>query len=164
MPATAQNMRQYLTGLTANLAKHTITDVQHDDRVSLLLKDSFIESFAPKERPFVRQFVVRCLFLLSSVHAVFTLCCVVLHKLHTGNWQPPAAACLVCCSLIYTRHTTDADMCLLRLLQETQMFTEFVVRLSGLQLVRIPVNIHSCQFTFLLQNALVTRLLRAHWI
>lgn len=51
-------MRQYLTGLTANLAKHTITDVQHEDRVSLLLKDSFIESFAPKERPFVRQFVV----------------------------------------------------------------------------------------------------------
>jgi hypothetical protein len=57
---TLQNMRQYLTGLTANLAKHTITDVQHEDRVSLLLKDSFIESFAPKERPFVRQFVVRC--------------------------------------------------------------------------------------------------------
>ena len=55
---TLQNMRQYLTGLTANLAKHTITDVQHEDRVSLLLKDSFIESFAPKERPFVRQFVV----------------------------------------------------------------------------------------------------------
>ena len=58
MLCTLQNMRQYLTGLTANLAKHTITDVQHEDRVSLLLKDSFIESFAPKERPFVRQFVV----------------------------------------------------------------------------------------------------------
>jgi hypothetical protein len=57
-----QNMRQYLTGLTANLAKHTITDVQHEDRVSLLLKDSFIESFAPKERPFVRQFVETQMF------------------------------------------------------------------------------------------------------
>ncbi len=98
-------MRQYLTGLTANLAKHTITDVQHDDRVSLLLKDSFIESFAPKERPFVRQFVVRCLFLLASVRAVFTLCCVVLHKLHTGNCQPPVAACLVCCRLIPKTHS-----------------------------------------------------------
>ena len=52
-------MRQYLTGLTANLAKHTITDVKLDQRISVLLKDSFIESFAPRERLFVRQFVVR---------------------------------------------------------------------------------------------------------
>jgi hypothetical protein len=64
---TLQNMRQYLTGLTANLAKHTITDVQHEDRVSLLLKDSFIESFAPKERPFVRQFVVGCCDAIAKV-------------------------------------------------------------------------------------------------
>ena len=55
-------MRQYLSGLTANLAKHTITDVQHDVRVSLLLKDSFIESFAPKERPFIRGLVATQLF------------------------------------------------------------------------------------------------------
>lgn len=67
-PRSLQNMRQYLTGLTANLAKHTITDVQHEDRVSLLLKDSFIESFAPKERPFVRQFVVRCTVILPVCH------------------------------------------------------------------------------------------------
>ena len=57
-----QTMRGYLAGLTSNLAKHTITDVQNEDRVSLLLKDSFIESFAPKERPFVRQFVETQLF------------------------------------------------------------------------------------------------------
>lgn len=57
--ALTQNMRQYLTGLTANLAKHTITDVKLDQRISVLLKDSFIESFAPRERLFVRQFVVR---------------------------------------------------------------------------------------------------------
>lgn len=55
-------MRNYLAGLTSNLAKHTITDVQTADRVSLLLKDSFIESFAPKERPFVKQFVETQMF------------------------------------------------------------------------------------------------------
>lgn len=77
MLCTLQNMRQYLTGLTANLAKHTITDVQHEDRVSLLLKDSFIESFAPKERPFVRQFVVNyCDAVANNVQSVLsiTLC------------------------------------------------------------------------------------------
>jgi len=57
-----QNMRQYLTGLTANLAKHTITDVKLDQRISVLLKDSFIESFAPRERQFVRQFVETQMF------------------------------------------------------------------------------------------------------
>ena len=55
-------MRNYLAGLTSNLAKHTITDVQNAERVSLLLKDSFIESFAAKERPFVKQFVETQLF------------------------------------------------------------------------------------------------------
>lgn len=55
-------MRNYLSGLTANLAKHTITDVQTADRVSLLLKDSFIDSFAAKDRPFVRQFVETQMF------------------------------------------------------------------------------------------------------
>ena len=55
-------MRNYLAGLTSNLAKHTITDVQTTERVSLLLKDSFIESFASKERPFVRQFVETQMF------------------------------------------------------------------------------------------------------
>ena len=55
-------MRNYLAGLTSNLAKHTITDVQTADRVSLLLKDSFIESFAAKERPFVKQFVETQMF------------------------------------------------------------------------------------------------------
>jgi hypothetical protein len=70
-----QNMRQYLTGLTANLAKHTITDVQHEDRVSLLLKDSFIESFAPKERPFVRQFVVSFGSFRTAVYVAKKLEC-----------------------------------------------------------------------------------------
>ena len=55
-------MRHYLAGLTANLAKHTITDVQTNERVSLLLQDSFIESFEAWERPFVRAFVETQMF------------------------------------------------------------------------------------------------------
>lgn len=57
-----QNMRQYLTGLTSSLAKHTITDVKHNKRTSVLMKDSFIESFLPRERPFLRQFVETQMF------------------------------------------------------------------------------------------------------
>lgn len=73
-----QNMRQYLTGLTANLAKHTITDVKLDQRISVLLKDSFIESFAPRERQFVRQFVVRtCPVSILRPHVV--ILCVRMH-------------------------------------------------------------------------------------
>ena len=58
-------MEGYLRGLYANLHLHTITDVQTPDRVSLLMKDSFIESFPHKDRAFIRQFVETQMF---SVH------------------------------------------------------------------------------------------------
>ncbi|XVF21489.1 hypothetical protein REPUB_Repub12eG0094600 [Reevesia pubescens] len=48
-------MRQYLESLCANLRSHTITSVQsNQDRVSLLLTDSFIDSFPIKDRPFIK--------------------------------------------------------------------------------------------------------------
>ncbi|PPR92268.1 hypothetical protein GOBAR_AA28401 [Gossypium barbadense] len=49
-------MRQYLESLCANLRSHTITNVQSNhDRVSLLLKDSFIDSFPSKEQAFIKE-------------------------------------------------------------------------------------------------------------
>jgi dDENN domain len=60
--ARAQTMHSYVSGLLSDIDRHTITDVQNSERVSLLLKDSFIESFAPQERPFVRLFVETQLF------------------------------------------------------------------------------------------------------
>jgi hypothetical protein len=56
-------MRSYLESLCSDLPSHTITNVQsNNDRVSLLLKDSFIDSFPSKDRPFVKVFVVELRF------------------------------------------------------------------------------------------------------
>ncbi|KAL9224667.1 hypothetical protein vseg_000682 [Gypsophila vaccaria] len=64
-------LREYLDSLCANLRSHTITNVQsNDDKVSLLLKESFIGSFPSRERPFMKQFVDTQLF---SVHTDLVL-------------------------------------------------------------------------------------------
>ncbi|XP_051148258.1 uncharacterized protein LOC127263326 isoform X2 [Andrographis paniculata] len=61
-----QVLRTYLESLCYNLRSHTITNVQsNDDKVSLLLKESFIESFPSYDRPFMKLFVDTQLF---SVH------------------------------------------------------------------------------------------------
>ncbi|XVE78005.1 hypothetical protein DITRI_Ditri13aG0109400 [Diplodiscus trichospermus] len=60
-------MRHYLESLCANLRSHTITSVQSNhDRVSLLLKDSFIDSFPSKDRPFIKLLVDTQLFTVLS--------------------------------------------------------------------------------------------------
>ncbi|KAL2470591.1 DENN (AEX-3) domain-containing protein [Abeliophyllum distichum] len=60
-------MRRYLESLCSDLRSHTITSVQsNSDRVSLLLKDSFIDSFPNKDRPFVKLFVDTQLFTVLS--------------------------------------------------------------------------------------------------
>ncbi|KAF7112787.1 hypothetical protein RHSIM_RhsimUnG0192400 [Rhododendron simsii] len=48
-------LRSYMDSLCSNLRSHTITNVQsNDDKVSLLLKESFIESFPNRDRPFMK--------------------------------------------------------------------------------------------------------------
>ncbi|KAG8073447.1 hypothetical protein GUJ93_ZPchr0006g43729 [Zizania palustris] len=60
-------MRSYLESLCSDLRSHTITNVQsNNDRVSLLLKDSFIDSFPSKDRPFVKLFVDTQMFSVLS--------------------------------------------------------------------------------------------------
>ncbi|XP_077250909.1 DENN (AEX-3) domain-containing protein isoform X2 [Tasmannia lanceolata] len=60
-------MRCYLESLCSNLRSHTITSVQsNNDRVSLLLKDSFIDSFPSRDRSFVKLFVDTQLFSVLS--------------------------------------------------------------------------------------------------
>ncbi|XP_065635537.1 uncharacterized protein LOC111994085 isoform X2 [Quercus suber] len=63
-------MRCYLESLCLDLKSHAITSVQsNNDRVSLLLKDSFIDSFPSRDRPFMKQFVDTQLFsVLSDTH------------------------------------------------------------------------------------------------
>ncbi|KAM7513046.1 hypothetical protein LguiB_011921 [Lonicera macranthoides] len=64
-------LRSYLDSLCSNLRAHTITNVQsNDDKVSLLLKESFIESFPSRDRPFMKHFVDTQLF---SVHTDLVL-------------------------------------------------------------------------------------------
>lgn len=64
-------LRTYLDSLCSNIRSHTITNVQsNDDKVSLLLKESFIESFPSRNRPFMKHFLDTQLF---SVHTDFVL-------------------------------------------------------------------------------------------
>uniref|UniRef100_A0A0E0GDJ7 UDENN domain-containing protein n=1 Tax=Oryza nivara TaxID=4536 RepID=A0A0E0GDJ7_ORYNI len=49
-------LRSYLDSLCSNLRSHTITNVQsNNDKVSLLLRESFIGSFPTRERPFMKS-------------------------------------------------------------------------------------------------------------
>ncbi|XP_065873315.1 uncharacterized protein [Euphorbia lathyris] len=60
-------LRQYLESICSDLRSHTITSVQsNNDRVCLLLKDSFIDSFPVRDRPFIKFFVDTQLFAVLS--------------------------------------------------------------------------------------------------
>ncbi|XP_024626920.1 uncharacterized protein [Medicago truncatula] len=60
-------MWYYLDSLCSDLKSHTITSVQsNNDRVSLLLKDSFIDSFPLRDQPFIKLFVDTQLFTVLS--------------------------------------------------------------------------------------------------
>ncbi|EYU46382.1 hypothetical protein MIMGU_mgv1a002219mg [Erythranthe guttata] len=60
-------MRRYLESLCSDLWSHTITSVEsNNDRVSILLKDSFIDSFPARDQPFVKLFVETQLFTVLS--------------------------------------------------------------------------------------------------
>ncbi|KAG4387914.1 hypothetical protein GLYMA_09G068800v4 [Glycine max] len=64
-------LRSYLDSLCYNIRSHTITNVQsNDDKVSLLLKESFIDSFPYRDQPFMKLFVDTQLF---SVHTDIVL-------------------------------------------------------------------------------------------
>ncbi|XP_065849446.1 uncharacterized protein [Euphorbia lathyris] len=64
-------LRSYLDSLCSNLRSHTITNVQsNNDKVSLLLKESFIDSFPHRDRPFMKLFVDTQMF---SVHTDLVL-------------------------------------------------------------------------------------------
>ncbi|XP_042514302.1 uncharacterized protein LOC122088973 isoform X3 [Macadamia integrifolia] len=60
-------MRSYLESLCSDLRSHTITCVEsNNDKVSLLLKDSFIGSFPLRDQPFIKPFVETQLFSVLS--------------------------------------------------------------------------------------------------
>ncbi|KAM7257898.1 hypothetical protein ACFE04_013639 [Oxalis oulophora] len=60
-------LRSYLDSLCSNLRSHTITNVQsNNDKVSLLLKESFIDSFPYRDRSFMKHFVDTQLFSVQT--------------------------------------------------------------------------------------------------
>ncbi|KAL2893508.1 DENN domain-containing protein 4C [Bienertia sinuspersici] len=60
-------MKRYMESLCADLRSYTITSVQsNNDRVSLLLKDSFIDSFSSRDRSFIKLFVDTQMFSVLS--------------------------------------------------------------------------------------------------
>ncbi|KAI4344595.1 hypothetical protein L6164_011802 [Bauhinia variegata] len=60
-------LRSYLDSLCCNIRSHTITNVQsNNDKVSLLLKESFIDSFPHRDRPFMKHFVDTQLFSVQT--------------------------------------------------------------------------------------------------
>ncbi|CAN8232572.1 unnamed protein product [Cochlearia groenlandica] len=64
-------LRLYLDSLCSNLQSHTITNVQsNNDKVSLLIKESYIDSFPSRHRSFMKLFVDTQLF---SVHTDLVL-------------------------------------------------------------------------------------------
>ncbi|OVA06839.1 DENN domain [Macleaya cordata] len=61
-------LRSYMDSLCSNLRSHTITNVQsNDDKVSLLLKESFIESFPSRDRPFMKRTFSQLVFVNPTV-------------------------------------------------------------------------------------------------
>ncbi|KAM7271491.1 hypothetical protein ACFE04_030705 [Oxalis oulophora] len=60
-------MTRYMESLCADMRSHSITSVQsNNDRVSLLLKDSFIDSFPSRDRAFIKLFVDTQIFTVLS--------------------------------------------------------------------------------------------------
>nr|XP_043611448.1 uncharacterized protein LOC122583071 [Erigeron canadensis] len=59
-------VRHHLELLSSNLSNHAITSVQNNDRVSLLIKESYIDSFPYRDRQFVREFADTQMFTVLS--------------------------------------------------------------------------------------------------
>ncbi|GAB2298555.1 hypothetical protein Dimus_032622 [Dionaea muscipula] len=60
-------LRRYMESLCSDLRLYTITSVQsNNDRVSLLLKESYIDSFPSRDRPFIKLFVDTQMFTVLS--------------------------------------------------------------------------------------------------
>ena len=64
--AFLQVVNEHLEGLVENLQSFTITDVQNDEKISLVLKDSFLASFGKADRPFMGQFLETQMFEACS--------------------------------------------------------------------------------------------------
>jgi hypothetical protein len=65
-PAPAQVLLEHLGSLCGDLRLHTIVNVGMSKRTGLLLKEALVDSFPPRDRPFMRAFAETQMF---SVHS-----------------------------------------------------------------------------------------------
>ena len=61
-----QVLHKHLEGFCSDINRHTCTDVQTNERVSVLLKESFLGSFDPRNRDFMKEFVDTQMFEVYS--------------------------------------------------------------------------------------------------
>ncbi|KAI8553370.1 hypothetical protein RHMOL_Rhmol05G0010300 [Rhododendron molle] len=113
-------LRSYTDSLCSNLRSHTITNVQsNDDKVSLLLKESFIESFASRDRPFMKvcllpttpsTFYLSNLFLWTHNSSLYIRILYSLSsKRSNGAMQAPGKVLfLLCCDTMFTSPCMDS--------------------------------------------------------
>ncbi|XP_042050034.1 uncharacterized protein LOC121795567 [Salvia splendens] len=66
-------LRKYLESICSDLRFHTITNVQSNEKVAILIKDSYIDSFPIKDQPFIKLFVETQQF---SVLSDYRLMCI----------------------------------------------------------------------------------------
>ncbi|KAG6426964.1 hypothetical protein SASPL_111203 [Salvia splendens] len=66
-------LRKYLESICSDLRLHTITNVQSNQKVAILIKDSYIDSFPIKDQPFIKLFVETQQF---SVLSDYRLMCI----------------------------------------------------------------------------------------
>ncbi|KAL1550101.1 hypothetical protein AAHA92_18109 [Salvia divinorum] len=66
-------LRKYLESICSDLRLHTITNVQSNEKVAILIKDSYIDSFPLKDQHFIKLFVETQQF---SVLSDYRLLCI----------------------------------------------------------------------------------------
>jgi len=67
-------MLDHLSGLCGDLRLHTIVNVGMSKRTGLLLKDGLVDSFGPKDRPFMRAFAESQMFAVYSDAVISEYC------------------------------------------------------------------------------------------
>lgn len=84
-------VRAYVESLVANLAAHAIADVNEGQRVAVLLKESYIDSFQRADRPFARALAETQMFSVLSDERLTAVAAGTAAGTAAGDGRDPAA-------------------------------------------------------------------------
>ena len=88
-------VRAYVESLVANLAAHAIADVNEGQRVAVLLKESYIDSFQRADRPFARALAETQMFSVLSDERLTAVAAGTAAGTAAGDGRDPAAPAAV---------------------------------------------------------------------